>query len=54
LEEFVHSQRQINELVDQERAKMIEEGKEPRIALMGFSQGALSLTAIMRTIVTGL
>ncbi|GAA5824292.1 hypothetical protein JCM5353_007010 [Sporobolomyces roseus] len=41
LNEFVHSQRQINELVDQERAKMIEEGKEPRIALMGFSQGAV-------------
>jgi len=42
LNEFVHSQRQINELVDQERAKMIDEGKEPRIALLGFSQGTLS------------
>ena len=42
LNEFVHSQRQINELVEQERAKMIDEGKEPRIALLGFSQGTLS------------
>lgn len=42
MDEFVHSQRQINELVDQERAKMIDEGKEPRIALLGFSQGTLS------------
>ncbi|GAA5950653.1 hypothetical protein JCM3765_000567 [Sporobolomyces pararoseus] len=41
LEEFVHSQQQLNKLVDDEREKMREAGKEPRIALMGFSQGAV-------------
>ncbi|GAA5909211.1 hypothetical protein JCM5296_000820 [Sporobolomyces johnsonii] len=41
VEEFVHSQQQLNKLVDDERARMVREGKEPRIALMGFSQGAV-------------
>lgn len=39
LDEFVYSQRQINQLVDEERDAMIALGKEPRVAIMGFSQG---------------
>ncbi|GAA5979413.1 hypothetical protein JCM21900_002510 [Sporobolomyces salmonicolor] len=41
VEDFVHSQQQLNKLVDDERERMVREGKEPRIALMGFSQGAV-------------
>lgn len=48
LDEFVHSQQQLNKLVDDERDKMEADGKEPRIALMGFSQGAvMTLLALL-------
>ncbi|GAA5884197.1 hypothetical protein JCM3774_005576 [Rhodotorula dairenensis] len=50
VEGYVHSQQQLNLLIDEERARMVELGKEPRIVVMGFSQGGvmsllLSLTA---------
>ncbi|GAA5915121.1 alpha/beta hydrolase [Sporobolomyces salmoneus] len=41
IDEFIHSQQQLNKLVDEEKEKMRRDGKEPRIALMGFSQGAV-------------
>ncbi|GAA5865662.1 hypothetical protein JCM1840_003209 [Sporobolomyces johnsonii] len=41
VEDFVHSQQQLNKLVNDERERMVRDGKEPRIALMGFSQGAV-------------
>ncbi|GAA6014627.1 hypothetical protein JCM11491_000175 [Sporobolomyces phaffii] len=41
VDEFVHSQQQLNKLVNEEKAEMTRDGKEPRIALMGFSQGAV-------------
>ncbi|GAA5939284.1 alpha/beta hydrolase [Sporobolomyces koalae] len=48
LDEFVYSQRQINQLVDEERDAMIALGKEPRVAIMGFSQGAvMTLLAVL-------
>ncbi|GAA5983939.1 hypothetical protein JCM10908_005984 [Rhodotorula pacifica] len=50
VEGYVHSQQQLNLLIDEERSRMAELGKEPRILVMGFSQGGvmsllLSLTA---------
>jgi hypothetical protein len=39
VEGYVHSQQQLNLLIDEERARMVELGKEPRIVVMGFSQG---------------
>uniref|UniRef100_A0A0K3CNX6 Acyl-protein thioesterase 1 n=1 Tax=Rhodotorula toruloides TaxID=5286 RepID=A0A0K3CNX6_RHOTO len=36
---YVHSQQQLNRLIDEERQRMVTAGKEPRIVLMGFSQG---------------
>ncbi|GAA5855126.1 hypothetical protein JCM3766R1_003195, partial [Sporobolomyces carnicolor] len=41
VDEFVHSQQQLNRLVDREREAMVERGTEPRIVLAGFSQGAV-------------
>lgn len=34
------SQREINELIQEERAAMEKKGQEPRIVVAGFSQGA--------------
>lgn len=36
----MHSQQQVNRLIEEERERLIAAGKEPRIVLMGFSQGA--------------
>lgn len=44
VEGYVHSQQQLNRLIDDERARMVALGKEPRIVLMGFSQGETGLT----------
>ncbi|GAA6064587.1 hypothetical protein JCM10212_003763 [Sporobolomyces blumeae] len=41
VDQFVHSQQQLNKLVDDEKALLARSGKEPRIVLMGFSQGAV-------------
>ncbi|GAA6001364.1 hypothetical protein JCM10207_006627 [Rhodosporidiobolus poonsookiae] len=38
---YVHSQQQLNRLVDEERQKMALAGKEPRIVMLGFSQGGV-------------
>ncbi|GAA5850436.1 hypothetical protein JCM8547_001874 [Rhodosporidiobolus lusitaniae] len=38
---YVHSTQQINKLVDEERQRLVSAGKEPRIVLMGFSQGGV-------------
>ena len=37
---MLDTQRQINELIREERQILIDAGKEPRIAIGGFSQGA--------------
>ncbi|GJN90592.1 hypothetical protein Rhopal_003604-T1 [Rhodotorula paludigena] len=37
---YIHSQQQVNRLIEEERERLIAAGKEPRIVLMGFSQGA--------------
>ncbi|GAA5996552.1 uncharacterized protein JCM10292_003047 [Rhodotorula paludigena] len=36
---YMHSQQQVNRLIEEERERLIAAGKEPRIVLMGFSQG---------------
>ncbi|GAA6040226.1 hypothetical protein JCM8097_004193 [Rhodosporidiobolus ruineniae] len=36
---YTHSQQQLNRLIEEERQRLISQGKEPRIVLMGFSQG---------------
>lgn len=41
---YMHSQQQLNQLIDDERQKMLDAGKPPRIVLLGFSQGAPPLT----------
>lgn len=46
---MVESQRQINQLIREERDILIEAGKEPRIALAGFSQGASISLAVTLT-----
>ncbi|GAA5885967.1 hypothetical protein JCM6882_004216 [Rhodosporidiobolus microsporus] len=38
---YAHSLQQINQLVEQERQLLISQGKEPRIAMLGFSQGGV-------------
>ncbi|GAA5820096.1 hypothetical protein JCM11251_005480 [Rhodosporidiobolus azoricus] len=38
---YAHSSQQLNQLVEQERELLISEGKEPRIVMMGFSQGGV-------------
>ncbi|GAA5845537.1 hypothetical protein JCM9279_003070 [Rhodotorula babjevae] len=38
---YVHSQQQLNQLIDDERQKMLDAGKVPRIVLLGFSQGGV-------------
>lgn len=50
VEGYVRSQQQLNQLIDDERARMVELGKEPRIVLMGFSQGELPLLIRKRSL----
>ncbi|GAA5908641.1 hypothetical protein JCM8208_002171 [Rhodotorula glutinis] len=38
---YMHSQQQLNQLIDDERQKMLDAGKPPRIVLLGFSQGGV-------------
>ncbi|KPV74621.1 uncharacterized protein RHOBADRAFT_53590 [Rhodotorula graminis WP1] len=38
---YMHSQQQLNQLIDDERQKMLDSGKVPRIVLLGFSQGGV-------------
>lgn len=39
---LIRSTRQINQLIEEERRILIEQGKEPRIVIAGFSQGEWS------------
>lgn len=48
---MVESQRQINQVIREEREILTEAGKEPRIVLAGFSQGAaMALLATLTAI----
>ncbi|BGP48258.1 hypothetical protein JCM10450v2_004130 [Rhodotorula kratochvilovae] len=45
---YMHSQQQLNRLIDAERQKMLDAGKLPRIVMLGFSQGGvMSLLATL-------
>ncbi|GAA6051709.1 hypothetical protein JCM3770_002694, partial [Rhodotorula araucariae] len=45
---YMHSQQQLNLLIDAERQKMFDAGKVPRIVMLGFSQGGvMSLLATL-------
>jgi len=43
----MHSQQQLNQLIDDERQKMLDAGKPPRIVLLGFSQGAFPFSRLL-------
>ncbi|GAA6031662.1 hypothetical protein JCM8097_001921 [Rhodosporidiobolus ruineniae] len=38
---YAHSQQQLNQLIEEERRVLVEQGKPPRIVMMGFSQGGV-------------